>query len=210
MRRSFLWLLFFIMGAAGCGVSPTAPVVDPPTAVSRQTDAGQTLSTEPGPLWVLVSGVDEHGLMATPRLTLLAAPDPAAAGQGQVDTGQPAWVDEIRQNGPQGLRRFYHVQLVSGESGWLPDFYIRREAYLYLPDTNLIPLYDQPDGQIVAWLPNVSPVKLLDPTAPDWWRVETADGATSGWVPTEQVKESSEREFLQNAGHDHNTHEHDE
>ena len=210
MRRSFLWLLFFIMGAAGCGVSPAAPVVDPPTAVPRQTDAGQTLSTEPGPLWVLVSGVDEHGLMATPRLTLLAAPDPAAAGQGQVDTGQPAWVDAIRQNGPQGLRRFYHVQLVSGESGWLPDFYVRREAYLYLPDTNLIPLYDQPDGQIVAWLPNVSPVKLLDPTAPDWWQVETADGATSGWVPAEQVKESSEREFLQDAGHDHSTHEHDE
>lgn len=210
MRRSFFWLLFFITGAVGCGVSPAASVIAPPTAVPLQTDAGQTLSTQPGPLWVLVSGVDEHGLVATPRLTLLAAPDPAAAGQGQVATGQPAWVDAIRQNGPQGLRRFYHVQLVSGESGWLPDFYIRRTAYLYLPDVTLLPLFDQPEGVVVAWMPNISPVILLNPAAPDWWLVQDPNTEISGWVPAVQVKESSEREFLQNAGHDHSTHEHDE
>jgi hypothetical protein len=165
--------------------------------------AGETLATQEGPLWVLLSGVDEHGLIAEHELTLLQEPDAAAAPGPVVHTGIPAAVLEIRHGGPQNLQRFYRVETVNGDTGWISDYYARRVAYLYQADSDTVPLFAAPDGQEVAQLPNISPVAIKQPTEGDWWLVQAVKDGTLGWVRADLVKESSLAEFLTNQTHEH-------
>lgn len=201
MLRLAYILLLAGLTVAGCVPAPAAVLptaAAPPTLISVTDGSGTVVATQPGPLWVLLSGVDEHGLIAEPELTLLAEPDPAARPGPRVQTGVAAAVFEIRGD---GLRRFYRVQAVTGETGWLSDFYIRRVAYLFSAQGETISVYATPAGEEMVRVANVTPVTLLDPTGARW-QVKTVDGGVTGWVEADHVVESSEPDFLRNThGH---------
>ena len=202
MKRSLYLLFILIGGVLGCRQpvveEPTAVVLPPPpTAVPLTNGQGEVVSQQAGPLWVLVSGVDEHGLMAEPNIYLLSQADVLAFTNEHIHTGIAAAVLEIRQD---GLRRFYRVLATDGQTGWVSDYHVRRVAYLYDGQSTQVSLYDAPQGNPTTTLTNVYPVHLLDPTAAEWWEVTTLDGETRGWIQAEYVKESPEKEFLINGG----------
>jgi hypothetical protein len=207
MKR-IIWLLF-LTGLAFIGyqvlntTEPSSFTISLPETITITNSMGETTATQTGPLWVLLSGVDEHGLIPEHELTLLAEPDERSDPIALVHTGTAVAVQEIRYTGPQNLHRFYRVQTSNGDMGWMPAFYVRRVAYLYTPDSDEIPLYAAPGENEVARLPNISPVTVKDPTQPDWWIVQTPDGTVTGWVEAGVVKESSEPEFLLNQQHAH-------
>jgi len=208
-------ILFLLLSVGACTVSPSIPDTVSPTYAPLQPgdptltpvylapgsipvtdDSGTLIATQPGPQWVLLSGVDEHGLMAEPRVHLLDSPKPDAAQTVEFPTGVPAAIAEIRHTGPQNLQRFYHVELLDGQTGWISDYYVRRVSYLYTQDAQEIELFFSPGGIAVTRLPNVSPVTLVDPTRSDWWLVRASDNSVAGWVSAGEVKESSEPAFL--------------
>jgi hypothetical protein len=198
MSRLYLLLGAAVLFLAACSRTPTAPtLLPPPTSIPVSDNEGNHLASQPGPLWVLVSGVDEHGLVVEAELTLLKEPDSSAEAGPSVPTGMAAAVHEIRQSGPQNLRRFYRVQTTGGQSGWISDYYVRRVAYLYQANAESIALYDTPDGRPLHNVANVTPVLLKEPTRNDWWLVQVVDTEIVAWVPAAVVKESPEREFLQ-------------
>jgi len=181
---------------------PTPPIIASPIAISNAE--GTSIAEQPGFLeWVLLSGVDEHGLAAERDLTLLADADPQAAALTQIHTGSPVIVLEIRQVGPQGLQRFYHVQTLDGITGWISDYYVRRQAYVFDIDGTTVPIFDKPRGAEIARLENITPVTLRQPQDADWWQVSTLDGNVLGWVETKFVKESPDKEFLLGGGEGH-------
>lgn len=188
---------------AGCTDVETAVPTPIPTAVAISDSSGETLAQQEGSLWVLLSGVDEHGLIAEHELTLLQEPDAAAAPGAIVHTGIPAAVLEIRHGGPQNLQRFYRVETVNGDTGWISDYYVRRVAYLYQADRETVPLFAAPAGQEVAQLPNISPVAVKQPDDGGWWLVQAIEDGTLGWVQADPVKESPQAEFLTNQSHEH-------
>jgi hypothetical protein len=181
---------------------PTPPIIASPITVSNAE--GTPISLQPGFVeWVLLSGVDEHGLTAEHSLTLLADADPNAPEVSQIHTGHPVIVLEIRQVGPQGLQRFYHVQTPDGITGWISDYYVRRQAYLFNHEGTAVLIYDKPQGAQIAQVANVTPVTLRQPQELTWWQVSTLDGNVLGWVESRFVKESPEEEFLFGEGHEH-------
>lgn len=211
---SLLILFYFLLTACG-GVTPaptmptstftpppTLPVVANPITISNAE--GTPIAEQPGFLeWVLLSGVDEHGLTAEHELTLLADADSQASELTQIHTGSPVTVLEIRQAGPQGLQRFYHVQTLDGLTGWISDYYVRRQAYVFNSEGTTVSIFDKPRGAEIARLENVTPVTLRQPQDSDWWQVSTLDGSVIGWVEYEFVKESPEEEFLFGEDHEH-------
>ncbi|MFQ5435663.1 MAG: hypothetical protein ACE5FD_12370 [Anaerolineae bacterium] len=200
---SFLFLGGFLFSACRSSVPPESVPDQQPTAVAVTDATGATQATQPGPLWILVSGVDEHGLIAEHEVTLLSAPDAAADPGPVVHTGVPAAVYEIRQAGPQSLQRFYRIKTTTGAAGWVSDYYVRRIAYLYNPDAATVPIYASPNGQEVGRLPNVSPVLIKEPSRSDWWLIQGVEDNILGWVEAGTVKESADRQFLTNEQHDH-------
>jgi len=211
---SLSFLLFFSFLFTACGnvtsPPPTLTFTPPPTppiiasSIAISNAEGTSISEQPGFLeWVLLSGVDEHGIAAEHDLTLLADTDPQAAALTQIHTGTPVIVLEIRQVGPQGLQRFYHVQTLDGTTGWISDYYVRRKAYVFDINGTTVPIFDKPRGAEIARLENVTPVTLRQPQDVDWWQVSTLDGSVLGWVEVKFVKESPEKEFLLGENHDH-------
>lgn len=203
-RNSRLGLLLLIGILVGCTaeVPVTPTMAPPPTAVSISVD-GEVVKLQEGEMWVLVSGVDEHGLIIEHDLLLLLEPRQNSLwSEWMVHSGTPAAVLEIHYSGPQNLRRFYHIETPSGAIGWISDYYVRPLAYLYEPAAETVPLYAEPEGEMTAELANVSPVKLLDPTDELWWEVEALSGER-GWVPVELIKESAARQFLTDTQHEH-------
>ena len=181
---------------------PTPPVIASPIRVSNAE--GTPISEQPGFVeWVLLSGVDEHGLTAEHTLILLADANPQAAALAEIHTGNPVIVLEIRHVGPQELQRFYHVQTLEGITGWISDYYVRRQAYLFNHDGTTVSMYDTPRGAQIAQLANVTPITLRQPQDLTWWQVSTLDGGVIGWVESRFVKESPEEEFLSGEGHEH-------
>jgi len=181
---------------------PTPPVIASPIPVSNAE--GTPVAEQPGFLeWVLLSGVDEHGLIAEHFLALLAEPDPKAGAAAQIHTGSPVSVLEIRHVGPQGLQRFYHVETLEGIRGWISDYYVRRQAYVFNLEGTSVPVFDDPDGGQVAELANVTPVTLRGPEDFTWWLVSSLEGSVVGWVETRNVKESPEEAFLLGEAHPH-------
>lgn len=177
-------------------VTPVPELQPPPEQLPLTDASGNVLSYQEGPLWVLISGVDDHGLIQERRVTLLSAADAFAEIDLRVRTGTPAAVYEVRVTGPQNLQRFYRVQTTGGEAGWVSDFYVRRRAFLYNDQGDNVPVYDAPDGSIIAQAENVSQVNLIDPTQEAWWQVQAVDESYVGWIPTSYIKESSASEFL--------------
>lgn len=205
MRRLLLWLLGTMLLLGGCQTAVPLPVLPPaPMSVPVTNGAGETIQTGEA-LWVLVSGVDDHGLLAEPNIYLLSEAKALAFTNEHIHSGIVAAVLEIRQD---GLRRFYRVRAADGQTGWVSDYNIRRVAYLYDAQKSTITLYYAPNGTAHTDVPNISPVQLLDPTQPDWWLVRTADGTAEGWVPASNIKESPETEFLLNGGTLGANHEH--
>jgi hypothetical protein len=191
-------------GVAGYGTGPkTMSQPLPPESVPVTNSSGYLLSRHEGPLWVLFSGVDEHGLVEAHEVALLAAPQPESPAVHQVDTGTAAAVHEIRQSGPQDLWRFYRVRAVDGRQGWVSDYFVRRLAYLFKPDSETVPVHEAPGGAVAFEASQVTPVLLLAPTRTDWWQVATPDGTLMGWVEAGYVKESPAGEFLLNLEHEH-------
>lgn len=203
MPKRPYWLLCLIWLLVGCRFSSAAAPPPTPATIPVTNDAGETLATQPGPLWVLLSGVDEHGLIAEHELTLLSEPVSTAVSDTRIHTGTAVAILEIRQTGPQNLRRFYYVQSLSGKSGWISDFYVRRVAYLFNPQGTTVPLYAMPGKTTLGQVDNVTPVTIKEPSQPDWWIVQTMDEQLTGWVQAGYVKESSEPEFLLNQQHEH-------
>jgi hypothetical protein len=208
--KLFSPFLFFVLLLTACSVTnaptltplPTHPIIASPITVSNAE--GTPISQQPGFVeWVLLSGVDEHGLTAEHSLTLLADADPNAPEVSQIHTGHPVIVLEIHQVGPQGLQRFYHVQTLEGITGWISDYYVRRQAYLFNHKGTTVSIYDMPQGAQIAQLVNVTPITLRQPQELTWWQVSTLDGNVLGWVESRFVKESPEEEFLFGEDHEH-------
>jgi hypothetical protein len=207
-------LLLFTLFLAACGAvvpplptptftpPPTPPIIASPIPVTNAE--GIPIAEQPGFVeWVLLSGVDEHGITLEHMLTLLSDADPNASPLTQIHTGHPVTVLEIRHVGPQGLQRFYHIQTLDNITGWISDFYVRRKAYLFNLGDTTVPLFDVPEGKELTQIANVTPVTLLKPQDFHWWEVSTLDGSVVGWVEAKFVKESPEEEFLLGTDHTH-------
>ncbi len=205
MLKKFICCVMFLLAGCNAFVSATpTPAFSPPADSIPITDAsGTTIATQPNGLWVLLSGVDDHGLIVEHELTLFAEPDNEQAATTVIHTGTAVVVQEIRQMGPQGLRRFYRIQATNGTTGWISDYYVRRVAYLFNENGTTVPLFASPGEKEIAQLANVTPVTIKEPTQDEWWIVQTVDGDMLGWVEATFVKESSEPEFLLNQQHTH-------
>jgi hypothetical protein len=205
------FLILFLLLTACSGRNTPAPIFTPPptppiiaSPINVSNAEGTPISQQPGFVeWVLLSGVDEHGLTAEHSLTLLADADPNAPEVSEIHTGHPVIVLEIRQVGLQGLQRFYHVQTLEGITGWISDYYVRRQAYLFNHEGTTVSIYDKPQGAQIAQLTNVTPITLRQPQELAWWQVSTLDGSVLGWVESRFVKESPEEEFLLGDDHEH-------
>ena len=201
---SFSLPLLFSLLLTACTVAPppTPPIIASPIPVSNAE--GTPVAEQPGFVeWVLLSGVDEHGILVEHMLTLLSDADPNTAPLTEIHTGHPVMVLEIRHVGPQGLQRFYLVETLEHITGWISDYYVRRQAYVFNKDGEQVAIHDAPDGSEIAQLANITPVTLLQPQDFDWWQVSSLDGSVLGWVETQFVKESPEREFLLGLDHQH-------
>jgi hypothetical protein len=181
---------------------PTSAVSAQPGDVLVTNDAGELIATQPGPIWVLISGVDEHGLIAEHEVTLLSQPDATAVSENTIHTGTAVGVYQIRQTGPQNLQRFYSIQSPTGQTGWISDYYVRRVAYLFNDQGTHVAIYDSPAENEIASFANITPIVILSPLSA-WWKVQSTDGSLTGWVLSTFVKESPEPEFLLNQQHDH-------
>jgi hypothetical protein len=189
---------------AGSAVEAERP--EPPETIAVTNDEGQVLANHAGPLWILVSGIDEHGELETAVVALLTDPHPEAAVAYELATGTPVAVHEIRQTGPQNLWRFYLVRAVDGQSGWVSDYFVRRLAYLFEPGSDMIPLYHAPGGRQTIFARPVTAVTIKDPTRDDYWQVTTITDEVTAWVAAGHVYESPEWEFLfglDGTGHTH-------
>lgn len=204
-------LLFALLLTACTAVSPASPPFTPPptppiigSPIPVTNAEGTPMAEQPGFVeWVLLSGVDEHGLLVEHTLALRSDADPHAAPLTQIHTGSPVMVLEIRHVGPQNLQRFYRVETLEHLTGWISDFYVRRQAYVFNQAGEQVTLFDAPEGTELAQLVNVTPITLLQPQDFAWWQVSTREGSIVGWVETKFVKESPEREFLAGTDHTH-------
>lgn len=212
MRFALSFFLVLSLTTSGCApvgelLSSDATTTTPQATIPISNASGEVVASQPGPQWVLLSGVDEHGLLSEPQLELLALPRAETTPLAQLPSGIAAAVLEIRHLGPQSLQRFYRVEAVSGEIGWISDYYVRPHAYLFNIGGTSVPLHSSAVGSVSAHAPNVTPVLILDPaSSTGWWLVRTIDEDITGWVLAEFVKESSEEEFLLSSG----AHEHDD
>lgn len=203
-RYLFLCIMLLL---AGCGstlsATPTPQFSLPPDPLPITDDSGATIATQPNGFWVMVSGVDEHGLIIEHELTLFDEPNNEEATTTLIHTGTAVVVHEIRQTGPQGLRRFYRIQATNGQMGWISDYYVRRIVYLFDENGTAVSLFAAPDGKEITQVANVTPVIIKEPTGADWWIVQTVEGNILGWVQAAFIKESPEPEFLLNQQHAH-------
>jgi hypothetical protein len=202
MKRFISITFLFLSGllvACGSQSSERWLPEKPPAAIPITDGEGYFLRQEEGPLWTIVSGVDEDGTIESPFIGLLDAPDPAAETVHWVATGAPVAIHEIRQTGPQNLWRFYLARTVDGRSGWIPDYFIRRQVYLYNHNQATIPLYATPGEGVIFETGQVTPVRLLSPTEDGWWQVQLINSDVSGWAATDHIKESPIWDYLHNA-----------
>lgn len=115
------WRLGTAVGAAALLVGAAAIGLDDEPRAPTTADAAAT-SLEPR--LVLVSGRDDHGMVATDRVPLYDAPE----GDRQVAVVHDGTLAEVLETDGQWLR----VRAVEGPSaiGWVADFYLRGETRL--------------------------------------------------------------------------------
>jgi hypothetical protein len=222
---NFLALSMVLAGCAAPTASPTLPPIQsgatptlPPTPrpthpfptgtpVPVTSAENVVIETEPGPLYVILSTVDEHGLPGPSTIDLASEPAPdGAAPAGSVPTGSFAQVLEIRRLPPDYLRAFYRVQArdAAGETleGWVADWYARRTAFVVVFDARgcacpfPVPLWaDEQLAQSAGALANRSPLRLLA-LAEKAVQVQVLSDGAIGWLSRDIVHESQEHEFL--------------
>ncbi|HEY4690496.1 MAG TPA: hypothetical protein VIK33_14375 [Anaerolineae bacterium] len=177
------------------------------TPVPVTSDENTLIEYEPGPLYVILSTLDEHGLPGDPAIDLKRQPDPnAATSVGRVPTGSFAQVVEIRRLPPDYLRSFYRIVVRAGASntleGWVGDWYVRRTAFVVAFDEQgcacpfRVPLWaDAQIAQSVGQIANRSPLRLLA-LADQAVQVQVLSDGTIGWLSRDIVHESQDKEFL--------------
>ncbi len=179
------------------------------TPVPVTSAEGVLIENEAGPLYVILSTVDEHGLAGEPTLDLMSRPDPAATTSvGSVPSGAFAQVLEIRRLPPDYLRSFYRVKVHDGASrllqGWVGDWHARRIVFVVEFDERgcacsfPVQLWaDAQRTQPAGLIPNRSPLRLLA-LAEKVVQVQVLSDGTIGWISRDVVHESEENEFLKN------------
>lgn len=197
------WITILLSACTTAASSPSAITLTS-TPISEEdvpvTNAeGTAIASQPGPVWVLLSGVNDHGYLEEPQLSLYSEPSYTSDIATEVTSGLPALVLEIRHLGEGGLQRFYRVQSQHSASGWISDYYVNRSGYLFNVEDDRLPVYDAPNGAIVEQVENVTEVMIVDPLSDaDWWQVRLLDKDSLVWVQKEYVRESSKAEFLLN------------
>lgn len=207
-----------VVSAACAPASPAArPTLAPPsphstfpfptsTPVPVTSADDKIIEYEPGPLWVILSSVDDHGRRGQPLIELARQPDAAAPQRvGSVPSGSFAQVLEIRRLPPDYLRAFYRVRTTYQSrdyEGWVADWYARRTAYVIAFDDNkcacpfAVQLWaDSALTQPAAAAANRSPLRLLTVDG-ESVQVQVLRDGTIGWVSAALVHESDENEFL--------------
>jgi hypothetical protein len=201
--------------AAGTGVrlnDPTPTLLRPtprptfpfPTGTGVPvTSAEQVLiETEPGPLYVIVSTVDEHGLKGQALVDLFGLPGlEAGETAGAIRSGTFARVLEIRRLPPDYLRGYYRVS-ADGLTGWVNEYLAHRTVYVIAFDEKgcacpgPVPLWADPDlSQAAGTVLNRSPLRLLA-LGESSVQVQVLSDGRTGWLSRDLVHESQVAEFL--------------
>ncbi|MGH3441754.1 MAG: hypothetical protein ACRDUY_06870 [Nitriliruptorales bacterium] len=136
---------------------------------------------------LLVSGRDDHGLLATPTVALLDEPEGAEAAE--VADGTLVAVTGTRSE-------WLRVEALEGPpaSGWIHDFYLRGTVHVVgKPPGCPTPLVGKPGGPAFTELRASEQVELVDVHETDgatWVGVRTlGDGAQVGVVPRAWLRE---------------------
>lgn len=172
------------------------------TSVPVTSADGLLIETEPGPLYVIVSTVDEHGLKGQALISLSALPDPADSGSaGSIGSGAFARVLEIRRLPPDYLRAFYLVES-GGQTGWVDEYLAHRVVYVIGFDEKgcacPMPVRLWADAELSrpgGAAANRSPLRLLAIGERSAQVQVLSDGAV-GWLSRDLIHESQEEEFL--------------
>lgn len=177
------------------------------TSVPITSAGGEPIDAEPGPLYVILSTVDDHGLPGGFSLRVYDRPGlDEASAVGSVPTGAFAQVLEIRRLPPDYLRAFYRVRVEHGVpeliEGWVGDYYARRTAFVVAFDDQgcacefPVQLWaDARRTQPAGALMNRSPLRLLAVTESAVQVQALKDGAI-GWLDSRLVHESESKEFI--------------
>lgn len=222
--RPLVWLVLAL--GLGCGLlflssnlaqapvlTPTATLFHPtarptfafpvgtPIPITSADDA--VLEYEAGPLYVMLSAVDEHGLPSGPFVYLQAQPQPDVEEDVSraVPSGTFAQVLEIRRLPPDYLRTFYRVE-VAGQTGWVGDYWVRRTVFVIVFDAQgcacpgALPLWaDSGLSQTQSELANLSPLRVLALTA-DVAQVQVLADGQIGWLARKDLHESTAQDFI--------------
>jgi hypothetical protein len=134
---------------------------------------------------VLVSGRDDHGLLAQPRVGLSENPD-----------GPPrAWVRDGTLVVVVGSRgEWLRVRATEGRAaGWVNDYYLRGTVHLVGPDPDCpVPAWERPAWRQSGAFPASAQVELLEvrrTAGQRWVLVRSLENRRVGWVPGAAVSE---------------------
>ena len=190
--------------------TPTLPHPSPrptfsfPTgeAVPVTSAEGAVIETEPGPLYVILSTVDEHGLRGQALFDLWGQPDPAVTTSvGALPSGTFARVLEIRRLPPDYLRGFYLIE-ANDLTGWVGDYLAHRTVYVIVFDARgcacpgPVPLWaDAELGKTAGTVENRAPLRLLSLNEKSV-QVQVLSNGAVGWLSRASVHETQENEFL--------------
>ena len=176
------------------------------TPVPITSAEGVLIEHESGPLYVILSTIDDHGLPGEPTLQLMSQPDPAdAESLGAVTTGSFAQVLEVRRLPPDSLRSFYRVRVDQSGSqleGWVSDWNVHRTVFVVAFDAQGCacpfdaPLWadeglTRPGGQVA----NRSPLRLLA-VSERAVQIQVLVNGMIGWLARDMVHESEQKEFV--------------
>lgn len=203
------------MALAACAAPAPAPTATLPRPTPRPTFPFPTgtpvpvtsaedvlIETEPGPLYVIISTTDEHGLKGQALIELMSRPDPTdITSVGTLPSGAFVQVLEIRRLPPDYLRGFYLVT-ANGLTGWVGEYLARRTVYVILFDGKgcacpmPVPLWaDESLTQPGGTTANRSPLRLLT-LGEKAVQVQVLSDGSVGWLSRDIVHESQENEFL--------------
>lgn len=179
-----LALAVFAVVNAGCGTDAGRH----PRAASDPAVAAPSV---PRPV-LIVSGKDDHGLLAEARVALLQAPRFGAAAAGEVDDGTLVRVLQARGE-------WHRVRSLAAAptSGWIHDHSLRGTAHLRAPTGCAIGLQQRPGGPPAGRLAANAQVEMLAAIRAGgvlWVRVRAlASRRADGWVRRDALDELPDR-----------------
>ncbi|MDQ3823241.1 MAG: GW dipeptide domain-containing protein [Actinomycetota bacterium] len=134
---------------------------------------------------VLVSGRDDHGLLAEPRVGLSQNPE-----------GPPrVWVRDGTLVAVVGSRgEWLRVRATEGRAaGWVNDYYLRGTVHLVAPDPDCpVPAWERPAWRQSGAFPASAQVELLEVRrtgGQTWVLVRSLEDRRVGWVQRPAVSE---------------------